>query len=118
MSKVLDAIRSQKICGCGTCDGAMERATQFVCKMLDDNECPSFVIAVSYALAEIGTNTMDSLCIEYPAERGKIHNKFTALYGSLNYLYAKDESYRNLINDHIKKYWDRAEEEAKLPKDT
>lgn len=39
-----------KICNCGSCQSASERASSLVKKMMADNECPIYAFAVSEAM--------------------------------------------------------------------
>lgn len=36
----------KKLCGCGTCEQAIERGAEFVLKQIRDGDCPGFIMGV------------------------------------------------------------------------
>lgn len=111
-----------KICGCGHCADAAERATQFICKGIDDDECALFAFALCCAMGAIGSIIAHSAMHNH-AETEGILGMIDALTEANEVNRSVTETvvkgpYIGLINAALDRYHKRMAEEAKLPKDT
>jgi hypothetical protein len=98
----------------------MERATQFVCKMVDDDECSLFGFAVCQAFAVLGVAIADSGNMEYLEDEGvasavkhaltlrDVNDRVYKEYGSGDYF--------KVINARLEAAWQRRKEHQDLPK--
>lgn len=114
-----------KICGCGSCHDAAERAAQLVSKAIDDDECAIFVYAICCAMMAIG-RTIEYSTLQSVADEGGIEG-LTGLLGvhirARNTEQAIDKlisegSYIDVINAALTRYHDRQEQLKNVTKDT
>jgi hypothetical protein len=109
-----------KLCGCGTCEDAAERATQFVCRLIDDDECGYFLYAVGTAIGQITTKLMqDSVNGEVKAA-GLIDALATAAAAAEGAAAAShialQKERMQLVHSAMDRSAERRKEEQKLPK--
>jgi len=111
----------KKLCGCGTCRDAAERAVQLVCKMIDDNECSLFV----YAVADVMFSVAREAAIEQVKATAEREGPIAAIETIGCYQNAGAEAvdefrdnkdFTKVINDHLDAFNERRKLEAELPK--
>lgn len=109
-----------KICSCGTCQDAVERAVQFVCKMIDDDECQLFIFSVGMAMRAIAEHTAGNM-MECEMEKNPLAGLRIAMEHDKAMNAVLDEYqkpvYTDIMNDRLRAYFERRKEESKLPKD-
>lgn len=112
----------KKLCGCGTCRDAAERAVQLVCKMIDDNECSLFVYAVAAVMSSVAREEAIEQVKEMAEREGSIAAiKMIGYYQNAG-VEAVDEfrdnkdDFTKVINDHLDAFNERRKLEAELPK--
>lgn len=107
-----------KLCNCGDCRDAAQRAITIIEKMFGDNECPLFMAAVAEAMANfsVGANV-----VVY-AEHFKIDIKSVITAVELagdqveSYIDSDMSHYKERIDKAHQKMRERVEFENRLPK--
>lgn len=120
---------STKLCHCGSCEQAIERAIGVADKMLRDGECAMYLMAVGAALRGIGLNIAASQIGGVLSDEGMpdVIGKLLAREGAANSctnvdklikdtFMARDKHYADLVNDSIAAANKKYEEERNLPK--
>lgn len=109
-----------RVCGCGSCSDAIERATQFVCKAIDDDECALFAFAMCQAMMQIGDTIMHNQIRQITESGGMAGALSVALRAdSLSEDVAKmfhSGPYIDILNEALTRYHKRRDETAKLVK--
>lgn len=112
---------SKKLCNCGTCGTAADRALKIVEKSVMDDECPIFINGIAAALASLSMSIVARQMVGegFPKilasiECHQIHEEITSLVNEE--LAASEGVYGSALGEIITKLAERKKEEAKLPK--